>query len=59
MSSAPGCVGRALVPQVRAWAAEYGKLADHAWYHSGQYEWAQRKGDPLWDSDAFRHAGGG
>jgi len=51
-------VGR-LAPQVRAWAAEYGKLADHAWYHSGQYAWAQRKGDPLWDSDAFRHAGDG
>ena len=51
-------VGR-LAPQVRAWAAEYGKLADQAWYHSGQYAWAQRKGDPLWDSDAFRHAGGG
>ena len=51
-------VGR-LAPQVRAWAAEYGKLADHAWYHSGQYAWAQRKGDPLWDSDAARHTGGG
>jgi MoaA/NifB/PqqE/SkfB family radical SAM enzyme len=51
-------VGR-LAPQVRAWAAEYGKLADHAWYHSGQYAWAQRKGDPLWDNEAARHTGGG
>jgi MoaA/NifB/PqqE/SkfB family radical SAM enzyme len=39
-------VGR-LAPQVRAWAAEYGKLADHAWYDTDQYEWAQR-GDTLW-----------
>jgi len=38
-----------LAPEVRAWAAEYGKLADFAWYHSGQYEWARRKGDPLWN----------
>jgi MoaA/NifB/PqqE/SkfB family radical SAM enzyme len=51
-------VGR-LAPQVRAWAAEYGKLADHAWYHSGQYAWAQRKGDPLWDQEASGQAGGG
>ena len=40
-----------LAPQVRAWAAEYGKLADHAWYQSGEYAWAQRPGDPLWTSD--------
>ncbi len=39
-------VGR-LAPELRAWAAEYGKLADHAWYHSGEYEWAQRD-DVLW-----------
>jgi MoaA/NifB/PqqE/SkfB family radical SAM enzyme len=40
-----------LAPEVRAWAAEYGKLADYAWYESGQYAWAQRPGDPLWTSD--------
>ncbi len=39
-------VGR-LAPQVRAWAEEYGKLADYAWYKSGEYEWAQRN-DVLW-----------
>jgi len=39
-------VGR-LAPKVREWAAEYGRLADHAWYQSGEYEWAQR-GDVLW-----------
>jgi len=43
-------VGR-LAPRVRAWAAEYGKLADYAWYESGQYEWAKHKDDPLWTSD--------
>jgi len=48
-------VGR-LAPQVRSWAAEYGKLADHAWYHSGQYEWAQRKGDPLWNHHHSKQA---
>lgn len=51
-------VGR-LAPQVRAWAAEYGKLADHAWYHSGKYDWAQRKGDPLWDHGTSQQASGG
>jgi MoaA/NifB/PqqE/SkfB family radical SAM enzyme len=39
-------VGR-LAPRVRAWAEEYGKLADEAWYRSGEYQWAQR-GDVLW-----------
>jgi MoaA/NifB/PqqE/SkfB family radical SAM enzyme len=42
-----------LAPEVRAWAAEYGKLADYAWYESGQYAWAQRD-DPLWRSDHER-----
>jgi hypothetical protein len=40
-----------LAPAVRAWAAEYAKLADYAWYESGQYAWAQVKDDPLWTSD--------
>jgi len=40
-----------LAPKVRAWAAEYGQLADEAWYRSGDYRWAQRAGDPLWDPD--------
>jgi len=40
-----------LAPKVRAWAAEYGKMADEAWYRSGEYEWAQRRGDPLWNPD--------
>jgi len=40
-----------LAPEVRAWAAEYAKLADYAWYESGQYAWAQRNDDPLWTSD--------
>ena len=43
-------VGR-LAPDVRAWAEEYGKLADQAWYHSGDYEWAQ-KNDTLWGPDS-------
>lgn len=43
-------VGR-LAPHVRAWAQEYGRLADYAWYESGQYDWARRKGDPLWTPD--------
>jgi MoaA/NifB/PqqE/SkfB family radical SAM enzyme len=42
-------VGR-LAPNVRAWAQEYGKLADYAWYQSGEYEWAQRN-DVLWGPD--------
>ena len=41
-----------LAPEVRAWSAEYAKLADYAWYESGQYAWAQKEGDPLWTSDA-------
>jgi MoaA/NifB/PqqE/SkfB family radical SAM enzyme len=45
-----------LAPQVRAWAAEYGKLADYAWYQSGQYDWAKRKGDALWDPEGRRQA---
>ncbi len=45
-------VGR-LAPAVRAWAAEYGKLADYAWYESGEYEWAQRD-DALWGPDQPR-----
>jgi len=40
-----------LAPQVRQWAEEYGKLADYAWYESGQYDWAKRRDDPLWTSD--------
>jgi len=44
-------VGR-LAPAVRAWAGEYGKLADYAWYHSGDYEWAKREGDALWNHAA-------
>jgi MoaA/NifB/PqqE/SkfB family radical SAM enzyme len=40
-----------LAPRIREWAAEYAKLADHAWYESGQYAWAQKKDDPLWTSD--------
>lgn len=44
-------VGR-LAPEVRAWAGEYGKLADYTWYHSGDYEWAKRKGDALWNHTA-------
>jgi MoaA/NifB/PqqE/SkfB family radical SAM enzyme len=40
-----------LAPQVREWATEYGKLADYAWYQSGQYDWAKRKDDPLWTPD--------
>ena len=51
-------VGR-LAPQVRSWAAEYAKLADHAWYHSGQYEWARRKGDPLWGHKGSQQASSG
>ncbi len=51
-------VGR-LAPQVRTWAAEYGKLADHAWYHSGQYGWAQRGDDPLWGHQDRRQASAG
>jgi len=46
-------VGR-LAPQVRAWAAEYAKLADYAWYHSGQYEWAKREDDLLWNDRTSR-----
>jgi MoaA/NifB/PqqE/SkfB family radical SAM enzyme len=38
-------VGR-LAPEVRAWAEEYRKLADYAWYQSGEYEWAQRADSP-------------
>jgi MoaA/NifB/PqqE/SkfB family radical SAM enzyme len=40
-----------LAPEIRQWSAEYAKLADYAWYQSGQYAWAQRKGDALWTSD--------
>jgi MoaA/NifB/PqqE/SkfB family radical SAM enzyme len=42
-------VGR-LAPAVRAWAAEYGKLADYAWYHSGEYDWI-KKNEALWGSN--------
>jgi len=40
-----------LAPEVRAWAEEYRRLADHVWYDTDEYAWAQKKGDPLWDSD--------
>lgn len=43
-------IGR-LAPSIRAWAAEYAELANHAWYESGEYAWAQQPGDPLWTSD--------
>jgi hypothetical protein len=33
-------IGR-LAPQIRAWSEEYRKYADHAWYQSGEYEWAK------------------
>jgi MoaA/NifB/PqqE/SkfB family radical SAM enzyme len=33
-------IGR-LAPQIREWAEEYRKLADPAWYESGEYEWAK------------------
>jgi len=33
-------IGR-LAPQLREWAAEYRKYADHAWYESGEYDWAK------------------
>jgi len=46
-----------LAPEVRAWAAEYGKLADRAWYHSHQYDWAKRTDDPLWSQDREVSAG--
>jgi len=55
---AEGIVTR-LAPQVRAWAEEYGKLADHAWYESGEYAWAQRKDDPLWTPDHIRERDAG
>lgn len=56
-AGAEDILGR-LAPQVREWAAEYGKLADRAWYESGQYEWAKRTGDPLWDPQAQARAAG-
>jgi MoaA/NifB/PqqE/SkfB family radical SAM enzyme len=56
-AGAEDIVGR-LAPQVREWAAEYGKLADYAWYESGQYDWAKRTGDPLWDPGAKAGTGG-
>jgi MoaA/NifB/PqqE/SkfB family radical SAM enzyme len=46
-AGADDIVGRLAEP-VRSWAREYGRLADEAWYRSGQYEWAQAEGDPLW-----------
>ncbi len=33
-------IGR-LAPQLREWAEEYRQFADHAWYESGEYEWAK------------------
>ncbi len=42
-----------LAPEVRAWAKEYGKLADHAWYETDEYAWAQTD-DPLWTPDHLR-----
>jgi len=49
-------VGR-LAPEVRAWASEYAKLADYAWYHSGEYDWAQRQGDLLWNHEPAEQEG--
>jgi len=42
-------VGR-LAPEVRAWSAEYAKLADHVWYETDEYAWATSDG-PLWKVD--------
>lgn len=46
---AEAIVGRLAEP-VRMWARQYGRLADEAWYRSGQYEWAKHKDDPLWEN---------
>ncbi len=52
-AGAEDVVGR-LAPSIREWAAEYAKLADHAWYESGEYAWAQRN-DVLWgDADPLQ-----
>lgn len=42
-------IGR-LAPEVRAWSAEYAKLADHAWYETHEYDWARYE-SPLWRVD--------
>jgi MoaA/NifB/PqqE/SkfB family radical SAM enzyme len=43
-------IGR-LAPALRAWSAEYGKIADKVWYESREYTWAQNPEDPLWGKD--------
>ncbi len=40
-----------LAPGVRAWSERYRQIADQVWYETDEYAWAQKKGDPLWDSD--------